>query len=368
MSIEKKKAAVIGLGIGMAHVAGYLESEYAELAAVCDLMPGRLATVGGTFEQGSMLCLKPLFKDELLGRSWEDIGVRTTDSMDSILEDPEIDIVSICTPDYLHAGHLKRVMASGKHIMLEKPVAITMEDAHEIGRLAEAYGKQVCIGYEFRMNPVVRQLKQIVDSGRIGRVEAFSLYHFRTPFRRDKWNHWIQQREFSGGLIIEETCHWFDLARFITSKEIGTIHCVTASGVHDDFDFEDVAYIQGRYEDGGIFQVSHALTGFDFSLQLTVHGTDGTAWAGMKEEAYSSLDNGATDYLGIVSVGKPGDGPKDAEVTTYGEEATEPFNIREMVKEFCRAIAAGEPVTATVEDGIRSLAASVAALESAGGL
>lgn len=140
-----------------------------------------------------------------------------------------------------------------------------------------------------------------------------------------------------------------------------TVHCVITSGINDDF--EDGAFIQGTCEESGIFQISHALSGFDFSLQLTVHGTKGTIRAGLKEEACSSLDNGSTDYLGIVSAGEPGSLPKDAEVTVYGEEAAEPFTSREMGKEFCRSIVAGEAVTATGEDGIPSRAAAALSSE-----
>ncbi len=362
---RRLKAAVIGLGIGMAHVAGYLKSEDVELYAVCDLIPQRLSCVGGTFESGSMLCLRPLFSPDVLGKRWEEIGVKVSRSYEEILNDPEVDIISICTPDYLHHEHLRSAMRHKKHIMLEKPVSINLEDTESLKEEIADYERQICIGYEFRVNPVIKRLKEYVDRGELGVLQAFSLYHFRTPFRRDKWNQWIQKREFSGGLVIEETCHWFDLARYITGKEIDSVHCVTASGVHDDFDFEDIAYIQGTYEGRGIFQISHALTGFDFSLQITIHGSKGTLWAGLKEQSYSSLDNGATDYYGIVSKGVPGGLPTDAIIETFGEEAAEPWNIQEMVVEFCHDVVEGTPVRASYDDGIDSLRIAVAALRSA---
>ena len=110
------------------------------------------------------------------------------------------------------------------------------------------------------------QVRELVASGFTGEVEAFSLHHFRRPFKRDKWRHWIQSRRFSGGLIVEETCHWFDLLRFITGKEVASVQCRTTDRIHADFDFEDVAYIQGSLEGGGVFQIAHALSGFDFHL------------------------------------------------------------------------------------------------------
>lgn len=359
------RAAVVGLGIGMAHVAGYLESEEAELYAVCDLIESRRDRVGGTFDFGSMLCLRPLFDESLLSRRWQEIGVKVFTSFEMLLEDPLVDVVSICTPDYLHPEHLRLAMDSGKHILLEKPVGISLEEAERLAPAVAAYPKKISIGYEFRINPAITRMRRIVRSGEIGEVEAFSLYHFRTPFLRDKWNQWIQKREYSGGLVVEETCHWFDLAAYITGKRIGELSCLTTPSILDDFDFEDVAYIQGRYVQGGIFQISHALTGFDFSLQLTVHGTKGTLWCNLKEESHSLLDAGSTDHWGILCKGAP-NAPKQ-EVTTwvYGSEVSEAENIRDYVKSFCSQIVNDQRPMATFDDGLVSLKASLQALEAA---
>jgi UDP-N-acetyl-2-amino-2-deoxyglucuronate dehydrogenase len=359
------KAAVVGLGIGMAHVAGYLESTHTELYAVCDLIPERLAKVGGTFEQGNMLCLKPLFNENTLKKNWQELNVKTFTSIDELLMDDEIDILSICTPDYLHAKHAEKVIRSGKHLLLEKPVDIILREAERFGSILESSDRKFCLGYEFRMNPAVQKMKEYADSGSLGTIEAFSLYHFRTPFRKDKWQNWIQTKEKSGGLIVEETCHWFDLARYITGKELESIHCVTTDRIYKDVNFEDIAYINGTFKNGGILQISHALTGFDFSLQLTLHGKKGTVWCGLKEEPYSSLDNGKTDYLGIVSFGKPGGLPKEAEVFTWGDEATEPWNIMHLTKDFAARISEGRKPICNLNDGIESLKLSLLAGESA---
>jgi predicted dehydrogenase len=365
MNCAKKRAVVVGLGIGMAHARAYMESDYACLYGVSELNPVRLSKVGGTFSEGNMICLRPLFPDEMLDRRWEDLGVKVFPSLDAVLADPDVDIVSICTPDYLHPEHLRKAMASGKDILLEKPLAITLDEARSIEPEIRSYGHDFAIAYEFRSIPPVVQLRNLVQSGELGDVKAFSLYHFRTPFKRDKWNHWIQKRACSGGLLVEETCHWFDLARFITGKEIDSVSCVTEGGINEGFDFEDIAYVNGRYKDGGVFQISHALTGFDFSLQLTVHGTKKVAWCNFKETESSSLDAGQTDYYAVVSVGPVGGGVEDASVTTYGLEATEPWAIKEQVLNYCREAALGKPHGAGVDDGMKSLEAALCSEESA---
>ena len=380
------KTAVIGLGIGLAHVAGYLRNPRAELVAVADAWAPRRVSVGGTFNQGSMKVLEPLFLPPemapgILEKRWEDIGVAMYPDAEAIAGDPKIELVSLCTPDDTHEELAVMLLEAGKHLLLEKPLALTVEGSRRVIDAAEMNNRRVSVGYEFRINPAVLRLRELIDSGELGAIRAFSLYHHRTPFRRDKWRNWIQKKARSGGLLVEETCHWFDLARFLgtPAARIGdctlrSVHSVGVSDIHSDFDYEDLAYVQGRYTNGAVFQISHALTGYDFSLIIQLHGTQGTAWAGLKEAPYSSLDAGTTNYLGVVSHGAvPAPGgeapggeasPADATVVTYGAEATEPFNIRDCASRTVDAMIDGGPFPATLDDGLQSLRIALAARES----
>jgi predicted dehydrogenase len=164
--------------------------------------------------------------------------------------------------------------------------------------------------------------------------------------------------------LVEETCHWFDLARWIMDDEVATVSCQGVSDIHRDFNFEDLVFVQGRYRSGGVFQISHALTGFDFSLVLQVHGTAGTAWCGLKEAASSSLDAGQTRYLGVVSTAPLNASPQDASVFEFGVEATEPFNIAACTAAAVDTLRTGEPWTASLQDGVESLRIALAARQS----
>jgi predicted dehydrogenase len=359
------KAAVIGLGIGHAHCAGYMESPHTELAAVCDLMPERLARVGGTFEQGSMTDLAGLYRRELLGRRWEEIGVRTCRSPEEVLEDRSIEIVSLCTPDHTHAELAFRILAAGRHLLMEKPLALSLADAEAIGRAAARSGSAFAVDYEFRLNPAVVEMRRLTEEGVTGAVEAFTLHHFRRPFKGDKWQGWIQRKATSGGLIVEETSHWLDLLRFLTGGEVSALSCRTSAAILRDFDFEDVAFIQGSLDTGGIFQISHALSGFDFSLNLTVHGREATVWCHLKDRPACTLDGGQSDYCGLVAWGDPNQGPEAAEVRVFGAEATEPHNIRAFTMDFARCIAEGKKPAVGYEDALKALELAIAAREAA---
>jgi predicted dehydrogenase len=359
------KAAVIGLGVGHAHCAGYLDSSHAELAAVCDLMPERLTGVGGTFQQGSMLELRRLYPPELLDRSWEEIGVRTYASVEDLLRDESIEIISLCTPDHTHADLAVGILESGRHLLLEKPLALSLAEAQRIGRAAARSGTVFAVDYEFRLNPAIVQMHSLVENGTIGTVEAFTLYHFRRPFRRDKWQAWIQAEETSGGLIVEETSHWLDLLRYLTGREVVQLRCDTSAAIHRDFDFEDIAFIQGSLERGGIFQISHALSGFDFSLNITLHGSRGTVWAHLKDKPSSQLDAMQSSYCALVAWGDPNEGPEAAESRIFAREATEPECIRAFTKDFVERVVEGEEPAVGFDDAYTALELSLKTRQAA---
>ena len=359
------KAAVVGLGIGHGHCAGYLDSPHAELAAVCDLMPERLAKVGGTFQQGSWHDLRRLYPPELLSKSWEEIGVKTCTSLEQLLGDESIRIVSLCTPDHTHADLAVRILRSGRHLLLEKPLALSLAQAESIGRALADSGGTLAVDYEFRLNPAIVQLRRLVEEELIGEIEAFTLYHFRRPFRRDKWQKWIQSQECSAGLLVEETSHWLDLLRFITGKEVSGLGCRTTAGIHADFDFEDIAFIQGSLSTGGIFQISHALSGFDFSLNLAVHGSKATAWCHLKDDTVSRLDDRQSSYCALVAWGDSNRGPEGADSRVYGAEALEPYSIRDFTMDFARRIAEGREPAVGYQDALKALELAIAAREAA---
>ncbi len=358
--------AVVGLGIGMAHVAGYLDSPGANLVAVADAWAPRRERVGGTFSQGSMLSLRPLFNEALLDSRWEDLGVRVYDDVQAIVDDSGIDLVSLCTPDDTHEAYGIALLDAGKHLLLEKPVALSVASARRLAAAAQANDRRISVGYEMRVNPAVRKIRELIGSGVVGEIRAFALYQYRTPFRRDKWQKWIQERDRSGGLLVEETCHWFDLARFLTGDEVVKVHCVGSDRVHADFDYEDIAFVQGTFASGSVFQVGHALTGFDFSLVIQIYGDRGSIWCGLKADPRSLLDGGQSSYIGIVSWGPVNVAPGEGSFVTFGNEAGEGESISDNVVCTVEALRVGTPFVADLEDGIRSLQISLAARNSLG--
>ena len=147
---KKVKVGIIGTGwIAEAHAVGYKQMEDVEIVAAADLIPGK----------AEKFC-----KDNGLE------GVRCYESGHAMLEAEELDAVSICTYNCQHAPCAIDALEHGVHVMLEKPFTVTTEEAIEVMRAEKKSGKILTIGFQPRMSANMQRIKQIVESGELGKV------------------------------------------------------------------------------------------------------------------------------------------------------------------------------------------------------
>ena len=139
-------AAVIGLGVGKAHISAYREAG-AEVRAICDVDEGLLHDVGEASGVADLI----------------------TDYR-NLAERADIDVVSICTPDHIHAGPAVEMMESGKHVLVEKPLATTLPDIQAIVDTARRTGRKVSHGCQIRYGQAFQEVKRQVEAGAFGDV------------------------------------------------------------------------------------------------------------------------------------------------------------------------------------------------------
>lgn len=136
--------------------------------------------------------------------------IRTTDYR-QILDNPGIDAVFVCTPDHLHAEHAIAALEAGKHVFLEKPMAITIAQCDAILVAAAKSRGKLYVGHNMRFFPVVQKMRELIDAGRIGRVEAIWCRHFISYGGDAYFKDWHSERKNTTSLLLQKGAHDIDV-------------------------------------------------------------------------------------------------------------------------------------------------------------
>ena len=127
-----------------------------------------------------------------------------------LIHSPLVDAVAISTPNFTHVPLALETLRAGKHLFLEKPCGITLDECSRLLDAASHTDRVVMIGHELRYSPYFQRIKALVDAGEIGRPRMVWTREFRGPFQPKSQN-WIQDARRSGGMLVDKNCHQFDL-------------------------------------------------------------------------------------------------------------------------------------------------------------
>jgi myo-inositol 2-dehydrogenase/D-chiro-inositol 1-dehydrogenase len=154
------------------------------------------------------------------------------DSLEMI-EQAEFDIIDIATPSHTHREIALAAMAKGKHVLLEKPMAITLDDCKAIVAGARQYGVHLAVGHELRLSSQWGRIKEIIDTGTIGDPQYVLVELSRKPYRLGA-SGWRYDQSRVGSWVLEEPIHFFDLARWYleSSGDPVELHAYANSRAH----------------------------------------------------------------------------------------------------------------------------------------
>ena len=190
--------AVAGLGVGKTHVESALQYEKCRLVAVCDIVQSKL--------------------DAVTEKNPDVIGYTDFDEM---LKNPEIDVISICLPSGMHAEFAIRAMNAGKHVLIEKPIDITVEAAMKIEETRKLTGKKVGCIYQNRNHAVMKPLRAAIAEGRLGKIflGTFAVKWYRAQSYYDGATCWHGTWEMDGGgSLINQAIHTLDLMQWLMGE------------------------------------------------------------------------------------------------------------------------------------------------------
>ena len=177
-------------------------------------------------DQGFEIAAGADLSDKALAGFREKIpGVKCVRDYKELLAMKEIDAVFIITPDYLHEEMAVAALEAGKHVYLEKPLAITIDGCNRILRAAMRNQRKLYLGHNMRFMPVIQKMKQMIDEGKIGEVQCAWERHF-INYGGDAYFHdWHSEQKYSTGLLLQKGAHDIDILHWLmgsyTTKVLG---------------------------------------------------------------------------------------------------------------------------------------------------
>ena len=360
--------AVIGAGmIGAAHAAGYrtylprIEGLSARLDVVCDA--------------NAELAAK-------LARNWG--FARTVADWRAVVDDPEIGIVSVCLPNFLHTEVTQAALRAGKHVLCEKPLALTAREARGTLELARNSSGKSGTVFNYRRIPAIADIRACVQAGELGEPIQIVIF-YQCDYAADPLlpHSWRYEFDRAGpGALLDLGTHAVDLARFIFGDVAEVTGAVSTISIKERFlaaeattghghaalsdkkakvDNDDVMSALFRFRNGaqGFLTASRVAVGAGNRIQVEVYGTKGTARFSNETPTHYDLavlsEKGPSPFSRMINrpsspyVGALAAVPHDLAPIGYAES----FGF--MIHEFLTAIAEDRPFeNGSIEDGYRA--------------
>ena len=288
---SKLKFALVGCGriakrhselLGNGQIAG------AELAAVCDIVPEKARRIGQQF------------------------GVPFYTGIGEMMEKTDADVVSVLTESGNHAKHVLELALYGKHIIVEKPMALTLDDADAMIKACDGAGVKLFVVKQNRFNVPVVKLRQAVEAGRFGKLVMGTVrvrwcreqaYYDQDPWR-GTW-------ALDGGVLTNQASHHVDLLEWMMG-EVESVYAISATALAK-IETEDTAVVAVRFRSGalGVIEATTAARPKDLEGSISVLGETGTVEIGgfavnqMKTWSFTKPEPGDAEVMSKYSVNPP---------------------------------------------------------------
>ena len=303
--------------------------------------------------------------EEQAAKRGAEFGVEHTSDVDAVLARPDVDVVCVCVPSGLHADVGVRAARAGKHVVVEKPIDITLEAADRLIDACREAGVKLTVISQHRYDPGVRRVRELIDTGRLGRLilgdAVIKWYRTQQYYDSGAWRGtW---RLDGGGALMNQGVHYVDLLQWMMGP-VESVFARSVAAAHE-IEVEDLAAAVLRFASGAV-GVLEASTAVDPGLpeRLEISGTGGTAIveAGRLTVCELKDEKGETSAYGSKLHGseKP-----EAETGSADPAAISHFGHREQIADLLSAIETGGEPMLSGEEARRPLEVILAVYESA---
>lgn len=337
---EKESSKVLGAAI---FGAGWVAGEHAKAYQACPRT--QLVAAGSRQLESAQKCAALAGAPE---------AFCTTD-FEAILQHPGVDIVSITTPPQFHAELAIRAARAGKHLCIEKPLALDFESCREIERAVQESGVKTVVSFVLHWNPSLVTTKNLIERGAIGQPTYIEVDYWHGQQKWYPQYPWSVTKEGGGSSLLSAGCHAVDAMRWFAGTENEVIEVTAYSATHRgdnlDWGYEPTLVMICKFADGTLGKVASVLDCvMPYQFNVSVLGTGGTI---RDNKVWSpSFFPGQTDWAEIPTV-----------LPSSGDVAHHPFNGQ--IEALVANIVDGTPILPDLDDAMKTHRLIFAADESA---
>lgn len=260
------KYALIGCGrIATNHIKAAVNSGL-DIVAICDLLPEAME---------NLLLKHGLEKDKTIARY--------NDYKNMITEKPDIDIIAIATDSGVHAEIAFFCINKGFNVIIEKPMAMSIDDADKIVRLSEEKGVVVSVCHQNRFNVAIQEMRKALEEGRFGKLSHGSI---NVRWNRGKQYYsqasWRGKWASDGGCLFNQCIHGIDLMRWMMGDEVEEVYGTIRQQFHNYLECEDIGMAIVKFKNGAVGTIEGTVNVFPKNLEETLYlfGEKGTVKIG----------------------------------------------------------------------------------------
>jgi len=320
----KIRFGVIGQGhIGKRHAEMIRRNPDCELIAVCDIL-SKEKTGNNSITEDYFLS----------------VG-------DMLQAHPEMEVICICTPNGLHAPHAMLSLEAGKHIICEKPMALTTIDCRKLIAMANEKSKQIFCVMQNRFSPPSAWLKEVVDKKILGEVYMVQLNcYWNRDERYYKKGNWKGSQQLDGGTLFTQFSHFIDIL-FWLFGDISNIQARFNDFTHSGLtEFEDSGFVHFSFVNGGMGSINYSTAVWDTNLEssLTIVGSKGSVKVGgqyMDKVEHCHIQNYVLPEL-----------PPTRPANDYGTYKGSANNHHQVIQNVVNTLKKNAQVAATAEEGL----------------
>lgn len=264
--------AIIGTGaISPAHIEAFLKfNDMCRIVALCDIYPEKAVKKAEEYN----------------------LNVDIYDDHRKMLERDDIDLVSICTPPYTHAEITINFLNSGKHVLVEKPMASSLEECDKMIEAAKRNNKILSVISQNRFTNPMMKLKKVIESNLAGPIlhSQINSYWWRGYNYYNLWWRGTWEKE-GGGCTLNHAVHHIDLFKWFTGMP-EEVFAVMSNVAHDNAEVEDISVAICRFENGTIGQITSSVVHHGEEQELVFQGKNARISSPWKVRAFKEKENG----------------------------------------------------------------------------